>query len=337
MYRVLTLALRILLPPLIYLTLTSAKSPFCAKASILDDLPPKLALTLSQLANSLESIAIAFPTHSPAVQRNRAFGETLFSWIKLLLAPFSAFVKALTQLREFSEDVWRAAGGYVAAANSGPVSVDCEQPDPEGGSHTVTGRERLVPVSGTTLVRSVEKMRVCVMLFMEVEREMGVATQHLLNEAERFIAMLLPVENMALQMAPHLPGGAVPRVPSQQHAKTLLHAVVQLPNYPRQFYQILSLLSSDPSIAAGIWYSPSEAKDLFRTYRRIDSTIQKSLVQVNNAQRFMLENLQKAGYLAHSASPLPGGLAINGRGLGRSRTFPSLESERAEAPQHEYP
>ncbi|GAA5853299.1 hypothetical protein JCM8547_000276 [Rhodosporidiobolus lusitaniae] len=301
------------------------QSPFLLKAPLLDDLPPKLALTLAQLANSLESLSAQFPVHSSAVQQHRAWAESFFSWVKLLLPPFSAFLRAVAQLRDVSEDVWRAAGGYVAASSPSPVTVDVEQPDPEGGSHTVTGRERLSPVSGAALSRTVQKIRQNTGLWMEVEQAQNAATQRLLSEAERIITMLLPVERMAVQTAPRLPGGPVPRVSSQQHIKTLLHAVVQVASFPRQLTQLLAPLSSDPSIASTIFFHPSEATDVFRSYRRIDSTLSKASTQLQNAYDLMVENLQKAGYLPSNAMTGRGG----DNGMRRAQTYPTLAEEGA--------
>ncbi|GAA5936875.1 hypothetical protein JCM10213_000127 [Rhodosporidiobolus nylandii] len=308
---------------------TPSKSPFLAKAPILDSLPPDVALALARLASSLEALAAQYPARGVPVQHHPRWGEAFFSWVKLLLPPFDAFIRALSQLREIAEGVWRAAGGFIAASNSGPVTVDVETADPEGGTHTVTGRERLAPLSSAQLAQTVEKLRMNSVLFTEVERAHGAATQRLLDEAERFMAKLLPLERMTLQTAPQVPGGAVPRVPSQQHAKTLLHAVVQLSHYPRQFYQVLGPLSSDPSIASGIWYSPSEAHNVFRAYRRVDSTLTKALVQARNAWDLMNANLQRAGYLppemgtSGECSAL-GAPAGDASGMRRAQIFPSL-------------
>lgn len=235
-------------------------SPFLRIAPILNDLPPKLALVLAQLSNSLESLAAQHPLHSPAVQHHPSFAAGFSSWTSALLPLFPSFLDALSQLREASEDVWLAAGGYVAASTEGIVSVGVERPDPEGGSHTITVREVLSPVSAASLERTVGTIRRCAVRLMEVESEVEEVVEKLLGEAERMLSVLGHVERMAAQMEQQFPGGPVrtslfpplllsspfilkrrklnaafsaARVSSQQHVKTLLHSIVQLATFPR--------------------------------------------------------------------------------------------------------
>ncbi|GAA6030939.1 hypothetical protein JCM8097_008947 [Rhodosporidiobolus ruineniae] len=286
-------------------TSTTGKSPFLAKAPLLDDLPPKLALTFAQLANSLETLAAQYPLPSPAVQQNPTFGNAFASWLNLVLPLFSAFDRLLTQLRDVAEDVWRAAGGFIAASAGGSVTVDVDQLDPEGGSHLVAGRERLAPASPASLASTVEKMRQTAMLFLEIEQKVNQVSKRLVQEAERYRE-------------------------DQFHVKTLLHAAAQLATFPRQFYQVLGPLSSDASVRSGIWYHPSEARAVFRSYRRIDETLSHALTQSSNANELLTTVARKSGYLGPlSASPVSPYAAVAGPGYGsdgrRAHTFPSLQ------------
>ncbi|GAA5915722.1 hypothetical protein JCM6882_004126 [Rhodosporidiobolus microsporus] len=282
----------------------------------------------SSLGNSLEVLATDFPVHSPLIQHHRPFAEAFFSWIKLLLPLFSSITNALAQLRTVAEAVWRAAGGFVAASKPRPITVDVEAPDPEGGSHTVTGSERLAPLSATAIVQATTQIRQVAASCKEVGQAVEHRARRLSSEAERFVALLQPVEELKVQMTPRFPGGAVPRVPARQLVKTLLHSVTELLDPLRRFYQVLTNLSSDSAISSGVWYHPSEARDVFHAYRRVDSTLSNTLTQTSHAYGFTLDKLRSAGYLPPSPKPSPyGSKASEGDGR-RAHTFPSLSPEK---------
>ncbi|GAA6013351.1 hypothetical protein JCM10207_000864 [Rhodosporidiobolus poonsookiae] len=306
---------------------TPHASPFLVKAPLLDDVPSHLAMALSQVCNSLEAFARQFRVRSPAMQQHRQLGEALLSWVRLVVPPLAGMLRALAQLREVAEAVWRAAGGYIAATHPAPVTVEVEAPDPQGGSHSVSSRQVLAPVSPAVLSAFVEKMRLAARGLASLAEEQGRATQRLIGEAERFVAVLLPAERTALQHEAQLPGGAVP----QQHVKTLLHAVVQLARYPQQLSELLSAICLDPTISNGTWFHPYQARDLFRAYRHVEASIVKASTQAENAHRFMLEQLRTAGYLPSSASSMPTSRPLscggsNSSGLGRAQTYPTLSS-----------
>ncbi|GAA5907671.1 hypothetical protein JCM5296_000848 [Sporobolomyces johnsonii] len=309
----------------------AVRSPFLLKAAALDDLPPKVAILLAQLAHSFESLAKQYPVSSTAIQQNQQWGEQLFAWIKAIIPSFTSLLRAMAQLREISEDIWRAAGGYIALAETRPVSVDVERPDPEGGTHTVTVREQLQGVSSSSISRSTGKMQLNAKLFVETEKKHNVATTKFLKEAEDFVQGLIPVERLALKSAPPLPGASVPRVPSQQHVRTLLQDAVQVSHLPRQFYQILGPISSDPTVQSGVWYNACEARAVFKSYRRLDETLTRAVTQATAAYTFMLENLQRSGYLPQDMPTSPYSDSAGASASRRAHTFPSLEVDRAVA------
>lgn len=77
-------------------------------------------------------------------------------------------------------------------------------------------------------------------------------------------------------------------------------------------------------MSSGIFYNAVEATDTFHYYRRIESTISKSLVQASNAYQYLLQNLKATGYLPPSYSagvPDPPHL--------RPTTFISIELQQA--------
>ncbi|GAA5971890.1 hypothetical protein JCM21900_000643 [Sporobolomyces salmonicolor] len=311
----------------------AVRSPFLFKAAALDDLPPKVAILLSQLANSFESLAKQYPVSSTAIQQNQRWGEQLFAWIKAIIPSFTSLLRAMAQLREISEDIWRAAGGYIAVADTRPVSVEVECADPEGGTHTVTVREQLQGMSSSSISRSTNKIQLNAKLFVETETKHNLATTKFLKEAEEFVQGLIPVERLALKSGSSLPGASVPRVPSQQHVRTLLQDAVQVSHLPRQFYQILGPISSDPTVQSGVWYNACEARAVFMAYRRLDETLTKAVTQATAAYTFMLENLQRSGYLPQDIPTSPGSdsAGAGASATRRAHTFPSLEVDRAAA------
>ncbi|GAA5919517.1 hypothetical protein JCM1841_002250 [Sporobolomyces salmonicolor] len=311
----------------------AVRSPFLFKAAALDDLPPKVAILLSQLANSFESLAKQYPVSSTAIQQNQRWGEQLFAWIKAIIPSFTSLLRAMAQLREISEDIWRAAGGYIAVADTRPVSVEVERADPEGGTHTVTVREQLQGMSSSSISRSTSKIQLNAKLFVETEKKHNLATTKFLKEAEEFVQGLIPVERLTLKSGSSLPGASVPRVPSQQHVRTLLQDAVQVSHLPRQFYQILGPISSDPTVQSGVWYNACEARAVFMAYRRLDETLTKAVTQATAAYTFMLENLQRSGYLPQDipASPGSDSAGAGASATRRAHTFPSLEVDRAAA------
>lgn len=77
-------------------------------------------------------------------------------------------------------------------------------------------------------------------------------------------------------------------------------------------------------MSSGVFYNALEASDAFHYYRRVESTISKSLVQASNAYQYLLQNLKATGYLPPSYSagvPDPPHL--------RPTTFISIELQQA--------
>jgi hypothetical protein len=77
-------------------------------------------------------------------------------------------------------------------------------------------------------------------------------------------------------------------------------------------------------VSSGVFYNALEASDTFHYYRRVESTISKSLVQATNAYQYLLQNLKATGYLPPSYSanvPDPPHL--------RPTTFISIELQQA--------
>lgn len=85
-------------------------------------------------------------------------------------------------------------------------------------------------------------------------------------------------------------------------------------------------MSSDGTLSSGIFYNALECRAVFTTYRRLESTLSKSLVQATTSHQYLLQNLKASGYLppqyAHGV-PDPPHL--------RPTTFISIELKKQEA------
>lgn len=134
------------------------------------------------------------------MQQNPSYSQLFYSFVQHVLPAIDLLVKSLAQLREICEDLWRAGGGLLSwlsegrQGEPGGKSVEVERPDPEGGSHTVTVREILRPVSATGVQRTVTKLGMNARGFVECERRHNEATAHVLGTAEDFLYVLGGVE-----------------------------------------------------------------------------------------------------------------------------------------------
>ncbi|GAA5824772.1 hypothetical protein JCM11251_005334 [Rhodosporidiobolus azoricus] len=290
--------------------IASSNSAFLAIASQLQAIPPDITLALSQVGNSLETLATDFPVSGHIVQQNRPFAEAFLSWVKLLLPVFSSITSALLQLRSAIETIWRAAGGFIAASTARSVTVDIEIPDPKGGAGSVMGRERLAPfLPGATAQMGAQLWQIAAK-FAEVGEGAEQVLQRLSSEAERFMMLLMSLEQMKLQVAPSFPGGP-------------------------HLYHLLSCLSSGSSVSSGNFFLPSEARSVFQLYRCLDRTLISNLTQISHAYDFTLKILLSGGYLPPGYKMTSASLEVEMSGERRVNTFPSLQPEKVLPPAYD--